>query len=180
MRWAITDITNVVYDPTTWNSDTFSRILGTRGISVSLPQEEPASDQLFDGAAIRQVTEVPATISSTQKAVGETFAFADGIVTATAIVVDKSAEEIAAEAAAAIVDYMSMIRVERDKRIAAIYWRVERNYTQVAGSVTPSDDSTKMTEIYVYLQDLRDMPNDNPDIDTNEEYVALVWPTVPA
>ena len=43
---------------------------------------------------------------------------------------------------------MDKMRAERDARLEAIGWRVQRNQTQVANSETPDDDGTKMTEIY--------------------------------
>jgi len=76
-------------------------------------------------------------------------------------------------------DYMALMRSHRDDLINNIYWRVERYQSQDAGGITPTDDDTKMAEIYVYLQSLRDMPETYPDIDTKEKYDALVWPTVP-
>ena len=75
--------------------------------------------------------------------------------------------------------YMTMMRKERDKRIQAIMWRVERHTTQVNGSITPTDDDTKMNEIYTYLQNLRDMPQNNI-VSTQAGYDALTWPTEPA
>ena len=77
------------------------------------------------------------------------------------------------------VDYMAKLRVDRDQKIDIIYWRVERNQTQKAGSISPTDNDSKMTEIYTYLQTLRDFPAANP-ITTKTQYDALVWPNVPA
>lgn len=76
-------------------------------------------------------------------------------------------------------DYMQMMRDERDRRMDAIQWRIQRNYRQIQNSETPTDDGTKMTEIYTYMKDLADMPQDNPDCDTKAEYDALTWPTEP-
>ena len=77
------------------------------------------------------------------------------------------------------VDYMAKLRQTRDQKLDAIYWRVERNQTQKAGSITPTDDDTKMGDIYTYLQILRDFPAAHP-VTTKAQYDALVWPTVPA
>jgi hypothetical protein len=76
-------------------------------------------------------------------------------------------------------DWMSRLRQTRDQKIDEIYWRVERNYSQVEHSETPSDDASKMAAIYAYLKDLRDFPANNP-ITTKAQYAALTWPTKPA
>lgn len=77
------------------------------------------------------------------------------------------------------IDWMAKMREERTRRINAIEWRIMRNKTQLDNSDTPDDDATKMTAIRTYMQDLRDMPEENPDVDTKAEYEALVWPTEP-
>lgn len=77
------------------------------------------------------------------------------------------------------VDYMALMRSERDRRLADIDWRILRNYTQVAHSETPTDDATKMAAIYAYQKDLRDMPENNPNTTTKALYDALVWPNKP-
>lgn len=74
---------------------------------------------------------------------------------------------------------MDKMRAERDVRLQAIMWRVERYNTQIALGETPDDDSTKMTAINQYLQDLRDMPQDNPSVADDAAYDALTWPTEP-
>lgn len=79
-----------------------------------------------------------------------------------------------------VVDYMQKMRDERDARLNAIEWRVQRNYSQVQKGDTPTDDATKMTEIYTYQQDLRDMPQDNPSVTTKAQWDALTWPSEPA
>jgi len=78
----------------------------------------------------------------------------------------------------AATDCQEKLRSVRDDLINAIYWRVERNQTQIAGGFTPNDDNTKMLAIYAYLQALRDFPATNP-ITTQVQYDALVWPTIP-
>ena len=60
--------------------------------------------------------------------------------------------------AAETIDYMAMVRSERDSRMSTMDWRVLRNYQQVANSETPDDDGTAMGLVYVYMKDLRDMP----------------------
>jgi len=37
-----------------------------------------------------------------------------------------------------------------------------------------------MAEIYQYMQDLRDMPQDNPSVADDAAYDALTWPSEPA
>jgi len=81
--------------------------------------------------------------------------------------------------AADTIDYMEMMRVERDIRLKAADWRVHRNYQQVTNSDTPSDDASKMGDVYDYMQALRDMPEDHTGTDTKTEYEALTWPTEP-
>jgi hypothetical protein len=77
------------------------------------------------------------------------------------------------------IDYMDKMRTYRDCLINRFYWRVERHESQDAGGITPTDNDTKMAEIYTYLQALRDMPEVHPDVHTKAEYDALVWPTEP-
>ena len=75
---------------------------------------------------------------------------------------------------------MAKMRAERDARLAAIEWRVTRNRGQINGSLTQTDDAAKMAEIYQYMQDLRDMPQDNPSVADDAAYDALTWPSEPA
>lgn len=77
------------------------------------------------------------------------------------------------------IDYMARMRGERDSRMNAIQWRIQRNQRQVANSETPTDDGTAMGLVYAYMADLADMPEDNSGIDTLTEYNALTWPTEP-
>jgi hypothetical protein len=77
------------------------------------------------------------------------------------------------------VDYMARLRRDRDTKLNSIYRRVERNQSQKAGEIVPTDNDTKMDEIYAYLQVLRDFPAANP-ITTKAQYDALTWPEEPA
>jgi len=82
--------------------------------------------------------------------------------------------------AADTIDYMAKMRRERDTRMDAMQWRIQRNYRQIQNSETPTDDSAKMTAIYGYMKDLADMPQDNPNITTKAQYEALDWPSEPS
>lgn len=82
--------------------------------------------------------------------------------------------------AADTIDYMEMMRQERNGYLSAIDWRVIRNYRQVQNSETPTDDATAMGLVYTYMKDLADMPENNPGTDTKAEYEALTWPSEPA
>jgi len=75
---------------------------------------------------------------------------------------------------------MAKMRDERNARIAAIEWRISRYKSQIDGNLTPTESSSKIEEIYQYMQDLRDMPQDNPNVEDEDDYNALVWPIVPS
>jgi len=68
------------------------------------------------------------------------------------------------------IDYMQMMRDRRNTLLTACDW------TQLSDSPL---SAAKKTEYQTYRQDLRDMPQDNPNVDTKAEYDALVWPTEP-
>ena len=74
---------------------------------------------------------------------------------------DEAIEQKAAEA-----------RAERDRRIEAIRWRIERYQTQAAGLET-TDTAEQYREILLYVQALRDVPEQAgfPD--------AIEWPEEP-
>ena len=180
MRWAITSGSSVVGRLCSWDIYYLSEQLRLLGKSVSLTATEPAEAVVFGTVAIRPVTDVAVAFDEeTQVVVDETVAYANGTVSATKVVaakpvVDPTTPEMIAGT------FMGQMRQERDRLIDAIQWRVLRNYRQVQNNETPTDDATKMTAIYEYMKDLADMPQDNPDTDTQAEYNALVWPTVPA
>jgi len=77
------------------------------------------------------------------------------------------------------IDYMQRMRDERDRRMNAMEWRINRNYRQTSNAETPTDNATKMTEIYTYMKSLADMPQTNPSVPDKASYDALVWPTEP-
>lgn len=64
-------------------------------------------------------------------------------------------------------------RAERDRRIDAIRWRVERYQTQLAIGVETSDTETKYKKILKYIQALRDITLQ----ETFPEYIE--WPKEP-
>ena len=65
------------------------------------------------------------------------------------------------------------VRAERDRRIAAIEWRVNRYRNQVDNDETSEDDAIKYQEILAYVQALRDVPENNTDPGN------ISWPVVP-
>ncbi len=75
---------------------------------------------------------------------------------------EKPADEKAAEA-----------RAERDRRIDAILWRIERYQTQDAAGLETTDTAEHYKAILLYVQALRDIPEQAgfPD--------AIEWPAEP-
>ena len=65
------------------------------------------------------------------------------------------------------------VRAERDRRIAAIEWRVNRYRDQVDNGEIAEDDAIKYQEILAYVQALRDVPENNTDPD------SISWPVAP-
>ena len=64
-------------------------------------------------------------------------------------------------------------RAERDRRIDAIRWRIERYQTQLAIGVETSDTETKYKKILKYIQALR-------DITLQENFPEYIeWPKEP-
>lgn len=64
-------------------------------------------------------------------------------------------------------------RAERDRRIDAIRWRIERYQTQEAAGLETTDTAEQYKEILIYVQALRDVPEQAgfPD--------AIEWPEEP-
>ena len=58
------------------------------------------------------------------------------------------------------------IRAERDRRIDAMRWRIERYQTQLAAGLPTTDTAETYRDILLYLQYLRDLPNlpEFPDV----------------
>ena len=75
---------------------------------------------------------------------------------------EKPVEQKAAEA-----------RAERDRRIDAIRWRIERYQTQNAAGLETTDTAEQYKAILLYVQALRDVPEQEgfPD--------AIEWPEEP-
>lgn len=64
-------------------------------------------------------------------------------------------------------------RAERDRRIEAIRWRIERYQTQLAIGIETSDTETKYKKILKYIQALR-------DITLQENFPEYIeWPVEP-
>lgn len=64
-------------------------------------------------------------------------------------------------------------RAERDRRIDAIRWRIERYQTQAAAGLETTDTEEQYKDILLYVQALRDIPEQAgfPD--------AIEWPEQP-
>ena len=80
----------------------------------------------------------------------------------------KTTEEIEAEKQLA---EQQRIRDERDRRIKAEAWRIERYNSEIRQGLTPSDD---IVALDAYIQALRDVPQ-QPGFPTDVE-----WPAPPA
>jgi hypothetical protein len=94
MRWAIINTTEVLYGPATWDARTLSIQLSLYNLSVSLPVIPPNSACVFGNISLCPVVDVEVPVGPTQKCTGETVVFADGIVTCTPVVVEKTPEEL--------------------------------------------------------------------------------------
>jgi hypothetical protein len=62
------------------------------------------------------------------------------------------------------------IRVEREKRMQEVLWRVDRYNQQVAINATPSEN---ITPVLTYIQALRDLPQ------SGQDPFELNWPAKP-
>lgn len=64
-------------------------------------------------------------------------------------------------------------RAERERRIDAIRWRIERYQTQAAAGLETTDTAEQYKAILIYVQALRDVPEQEgfPD--------AIEWPEEP-
>lgn len=75
---------------------------------------------------------------------------------------DAAKEQVAAE-----------VRAERDRRIDAVRWRIERYQTQRDAALETTETSAKYKKLLKYLQSLRDIP-------LQEGFPNSVeWPTEP-
>lgn len=72
------------------------------------------------------------------------------------------------------------IRAERDRRIDAIRWRIERYQTQLAAGLETTDTAETYRDILLYLQYLRDLPNlpEFPDVSVSDFDEWLAGQTV--
>jgi len=69
------------------------------------------------------------------------------------------------------IEPMRLLRIERDKRIAAVDWEVTKAYSK--GEAVPA-------ELSAYMQALRDLPEaSTPTLDVNGQLdqASVVWPT---
>ncbi len=55
-------------------------------------------------------------------------------------------------------EYMMRLRAERDRRIEAIQWRIERYSQQIAAGIVTNDSADWYCAALVYIQALRDVP----------------------
>jgi len=173
MRWVVTSQVTITAGPMSWSPFGLSTALGELGICASLTASEPTEQIVWgdNAVGVRPVVEIVVPYDpDTQQITGETVIMVNYIVTATPTIGDIPPD---------LAYYMNLLRTVRGGLIDDIYWRVERHQSQDAGGITPTDNDTKMAEIYTYLQTLRDFPEVHPDVDTKVKYAALVWPTVP-
>lgn len=64
------------------------------------------------------------------------------------------------------------VRAERDRRIDAVRWRIERYQTQTAAGIPPTDTAEQYQAILMYIQALRDLPGQDGFPDN------IVWPVI--
>lgn len=65
------------------------------------------------------------------------------------------------------------VRAERDRRIDALRWRIERYQTQTAAGIPTTDTAEQYQTILMYIQALRDVPEQDGFPDN------IVWPDKP-
>lgn len=82
-------------------------------------------------------------------------------------------EFVLTSSAEAIEQKQAEARAERDRRIEAIRWRIERYQTQAAAGLETTDTAEHYKAILLYVQALRDVPAQAgfPD--------AIEWPEEP-
>lgn len=81
----------------------------------------------------------------------------------------KTADELAADRAAALAG----LRAERDARLAATDWLLQRHYEQTTAGVPPALSPEQMAAWLDYRHALRDLP------ETTEDPAAPAWPAAP-
>ena len=72
--------------------------------------------------------------------------------------VQVNGEYVLTSSAEAIEQKKSEVRAERDRRIDAIRWRIERYQTQEAAGLETTDTAENYKAILLYVQSLRDVP----------------------
>lgn len=79
----------------------------------------------------------------------------------------------------------SDVRAERDRRIDAVRWRIERYQTQTAAGLPTTDTAEQYQALLMYIQALRDVPEQEgfpytiewPEIEVKEETENIEEPT---
>ena len=66
------------------------------------------------------------------------------------------------------------VRAERDNRIAAVRWRIERYQTQEAVGIATTETAEQYQALLMYIQALRNVPKQDGFPDN------VVWPTLDA
>ena len=66
------------------------------------------------------------------------------------------------------------VRAERDRRIDAVRWRIERYQTQEAAGVATTETAEQYQALLMYIQALRNVPEQDGFPDN------VVWPTLDA
>lgn len=87
--------------------------------------------------------------------------------------VQVNCEYVLTSSAEAIEQKKAEVRAERDRRIDAIRWRIERYQTQEAAGLETTDTAENYKAILLYVQSLRDVPEQAgfPE--------AIEWPEEP-
>ena len=94
MRFAITNGTEIIRGPLTWDPSGFGAALATVNISASLSAVEPTLPLAWGPVILSPVVEVPVDIPAGKIKDGETLTVADGVVTATPIIRDMTEAEL--------------------------------------------------------------------------------------
>ena len=92
----------------------------------------------------------------------------------TADYVQVNGEFVLTSSAEAIEQTAAEVRSERDRRIDAIRWRIERYQTQEAAGIETTETAEQYQALLMYIQALRNVPEQDGFPDN------VVWPTLDA
>lgn len=91
----------------------------------------------------------------------------------TADYVQVNGEFVLTSSAEAIEQREAEVRAERERRIDAIRWRIERYQTQEAAGIETTETAEQYQALLMYIQALRDVPEQDGFPDN------VVWPDMP-